>query len=120
MKKRPEISSFLKTLKCVKPRKQLSFEKILEGIKNITLHGFLFIYIYTPDELKPKFADFLMIIKNAIISRKDLSPYTLKIAEEQGCLKKTTSVSHQQLLWKKHSYQFRNGKILFKHGFGNY
>ena len=30
MKKSPEISSFLKTLKCVEPRKQLIFEKILK------------------------------------------------------------------------------------------
>ena len=88
MKKSPEISSFLKKLKCVEPRKQPSFKKILKGIKNDTLYGFLFVDIHTPDELKPKFADFPMIIKNAMISRKDLSPYMLKIAEEQGCLKK--------------------------------
>ena len=93
MKKCPEISSFLKTLRCVEPRKQLSFEKILKGIKNCTLYGFLLVDIHTPDELKPKFADFLMIIKNAMISREDLSPYMLKIAEEQGCSKKHASIS---------------------------
>ena len=45
---------------------------------------------YIPDELglKLKFADFPLIIKNAIISREDLSPYTLKIAKEKDCLKK--------------------------------
>ena len=90
MKKHPKISSFLKTLKCVEARKQLSFEKILEGIKNDTLYGFLFVDIHTPDELKPKFADFHMIIKNAVISRGDLSPYMLKTAEKQGCLKRSS------------------------------
>ena len=82
MKKHSKISSFLKTLKCVEPRKQPSFKKILEGIKNYTLHGFLFVDIHTPNKLKAKFADFPMIIRNAMISREDLSPYLLKIAEE--------------------------------------
>ena len=105
MKKRPEISSFLKTLKCVEPRKQLSFEKILEGIKNDALYGFLFVDIHIPDELglKLKFADFPLIIKNAIISREDLSPYTLKIAKEKDCLKKHASISSVATLVKTFS-----------------
>ena len=85
---------------CVEPRKQLSFKKILEGIKNDRLYGFLFVKAHIPDELKHEFADFRMIIKNAMTSRKD--PYMLKIAEERGCLKKTryfgkTSSSIQKL-----------------------
>ena len=72
MKTHPEIFSFPKTLKCVELRKQLSFEKILDAIKNDTLYGFLFVDIHTSDELKPKFADFPMIIKTSM----------LKIAEE--------------------------------------
>ena len=75
MKKHRRISSFLKTLKCVEPRKQLSFEKIFEGIKNDTLYKFLFVDIHTADELKSKFDDFPMIIKHAMISREDLSSY---------------------------------------------
>ena len=83
------------------------------------MYRLLFVDIHAPNELKLKLADFPMIIKNAVISRKDLSCYTLKIAEEQE-FKKAMPVSHQQLLWQKHPHQLRNGKILFKRGFGDY
>ena len=72
----------------MEPKKQLSYEKILNGIKNDdTLYVFFFADIHTPDELKPNFVDFLMIIKNVMISRRDLSPYTLKTFEKQCCSK---------------------------------
>ena len=63
-------------------------KKFLKEQRNDMLYGFLFVDIHTPDELKPKFADFPMIIKNAMISLEGLSPYMLKITEEQGYLKK--------------------------------
>ena len=72
-KKRLEIFSFLKTLKCVKPPKNVNFETILKGINSDILYGFLFVDIYTSDELIPKFADFCMITKNAMISLENLS-----------------------------------------------
>ena len=52
MKKQSEIVSFLKTLKCVQPKHQLSFEKIVKGIKNKELFGFLIVDIHTPEDLK--------------------------------------------------------------------
>ena len=51
IKKQSEIVSFLKTLKCVQPKHQLSFEKIVKGIKNKELFGFLIVDIYTPEDL---------------------------------------------------------------------
>ena len=42
IKRQQEIASFLKSLKCVQPKRQLSFEKILEGVKIKELYGFIF------------------------------------------------------------------------------
>ena len=58
MKKQSEIVSFLKTLKCVKPKHQLLFEKIVKGIKNKELFGFLIVDIHTPEDLKHFCRDF--------------------------------------------------------------
>ena len=88
LKRNPEVASFLKKLKCVEPRKQLTFEKIIEGIQSESLFGLLICSIHTPEELKPKFSDFPPIIKNTMISRSDIGEYMQKIAEEQGFLKK--------------------------------
>ena len=52
MKKQSEIVSFLKNLKCVQPKHQLSFEKIVKGIKNKELFGFLIVDIHIPEDLK--------------------------------------------------------------------
>ena len=56
--KRGDIATFLKTLKTVQPKRQLSFHKILEGVKNGTLYGFLLVDTksfkvkYLPNHLK--------------------------------------------------------------------
>ena len=52
IKKQQKIASFLKTLKCVQPKRQLSFEKISEGVKNKELYGFMIVDIPTPEDLK--------------------------------------------------------------------
>ena len=78
----------IKTLKAVEPQNQLSFQKILDGIQNDSLYGFLFVDIETPEHLKAKLADFPPIIKNTDVSRADISPDMEKIAEEHGYLKK--------------------------------
>ena len=88
LKRNPEVASFLKKLKCVEPRNQLTFKKIIEGIQSESLFGLLICSIHTPEELKPKFSDFPPIIKNTTISRFDIGEYIQKIAEEQGFLKK--------------------------------
>ena len=67
IRKQPEVSRFLKTLKSVTPKRKLTFEKIL-GVRNESLYGFLIVDIHTPDELKEKFKDFPLIIKNSFIS----------------------------------------------------
>ena len=88
MKKQSEIVSFLKTLKCVQPRHQLSFEKILKGIENKELFGFLIVDIHTPENLKHFCRDFPPIIKNTNIAREDIGVYMEKVAEQHDLLKK--------------------------------
>ena len=88
IKKQPEVSCFLKTLKLVPLKRKLTFEKIVEGIRSETLYGFLIVDIHTPNELKEKFKDFPLIIKNSFISRKDIGDYMQNVAEENNLLKK--------------------------------
>ena len=88
IRKQPEVSRFLKTLKSVTPKQKLSFEKILEGVQNETLYGFLIVDIHTPEELKENFKDFSLIMKNSFISREDISPYMKNVAEKHGIFKK--------------------------------
>ena len=88
IRKQPEVSRFLKTLKSITPKRKLTFEKIVEGILNETLYGFLIVDIHTPNELKEKFKDFSLIIKNSFISRKDIGDYMQNVAEEHNLLKK--------------------------------
>ena len=88
MLKQPHIAAFVKNIKSVQPKKQLNFEKILRGVQNDQLYGFLFVDIHTPEHLKEKYSDFPMIIKNVMVSRDDLSPYMKEVAEENDYLKK--------------------------------
>ena len=88
IRKQPEVSRFLKTLKSVTPKRKLTFEKILEGVRNESLYGFLIVDIHTPDELKEKFKDFPLIIKNSFISLDDIGSYMKNVAEEHNLLKK--------------------------------
>ena len=88
IRKQPEVSSFLKTLKSVTLKRKLTFEKILEGIRNESLYGFLIVDIHTHDELKEKFTNFPLIIKNSFISREDIGSYMKDVAEKHDLLKK--------------------------------
>ena len=88
IRKQPEVSRFLKTLKSVTPKRRLSFEKILDGVRNESLYGFLIVDIHTPDELKEKFKDFPLIIKNSFVSLDDIGDYMKSVAEEHHLLKK--------------------------------
>ena len=69
MLKQSHIAVFVKNIKSVQPKKQLNFEKILQGVQNDQLYGFLFVDIPTPEHLKEKYSDFSMIIKNVMVSR---------------------------------------------------
>ena len=90
LKKRrnPEIAAFIKNLKLIQPRHQLNSQKIIDGVKNGSLFGFVQVDIFTPEELKPKFRDLPLIIKNTLISRDDIGSLMKGIAQEQGLLKK--------------------------------
>ena len=82
MRKSPEISAFLKTLKLCKPRYGLNSEKILKGIKDGSLFGMLLCDIETPSYLKPLFAELCPILKNAEVSRDDIGPLMKDYAEK--------------------------------------
>ena len=66
----------------------MTFEKILEGIRNESLYGFLIVDIHTPDKLKENFKDFPLLIKNSFISLDDIGSYMKNVAEEHNLLKK--------------------------------
>ena len=84
IRKQSEVSCFLKTLKSVTLKQKLTFEKIVEGIRNETLYGFLIVDIHTFNKLKEKFKDFPLIIKNSFISREDIGAYIQNVAEEHN------------------------------------
>ena len=88
IRKQSEVSCFLKTLTSVTPKRKLCFEKMVEGIQNKALYGFLVVEIHTPNELKEKFKDFPLIIKNSFISGEDIGAYMQNVAEEHGIFKK--------------------------------
>ena len=81
--------SFTKTLKSVRPRRRLSFQKILKGVQSGELFGFVLADIYTPNHLKQLFNKFPSIFKNAMIGREDVGELMKGFAEENGLLKKT-------------------------------
>ena len=87
-RKETSVANFVKQLKMIQPRKQLNSKKIIEGVENGTLFGFVIVDIFTPNELKDKFKDFPLIIKNTFVSRDDIGSFMKSVAEEQGLLKK--------------------------------
>ena len=88
MLKQSHVAVFVKNIKSVQPKKQLNFEKILQGVQNDQSYGFLFVDIHTLEHLKEKCSDFPMIIKDVIVSRDDPSPYMKEVAKENDYLKK--------------------------------
>ena len=81
--------SFTKTLKSVRPRCHLSFQKILRGVQSGELFGFVLADIYTPNHLKQFFNEFPPIFKNAMVGREDVGELMKGFSEENGFLKKT-------------------------------
>ena len=80
--------SFTKTLKSVRPRRRLSYQKILKGVQNDELFGFVLVDIYTPNHLKQLFNEFPPIFKNVMVGREDVGELMKRFAEENGLLKK--------------------------------
>ena len=79
---------FTKTLKSVRPRRRLSYQKILKGVQSGELFGFVLADIYTPNHLKQFFNEFPPIFKNAMVGREDVGELMKGFAEENGLLKK--------------------------------
>ena len=83
-----DVISFTKTLKSVRPRRRLSFQKILKGVQSGKLFGFVLVDIYTPNHLKQLFNEFPPIFKNAMVGREDVGELMKGFVEENGLLKK--------------------------------
>ena len=83
-----DVLSFTKTLKSVRPRRRLSFQKILKGVQCGELFDFVLVDIYTPNHLKQLFNEFPPIFKNAMVGREDVGELMKGFAEENGLLKK--------------------------------
>ena len=73
--KRADIAAYLKTFKAVQTKRQLSFNKILGGVKNGTLYDFLLVAIHTLNHLKEKYKNFPLITKITFVSRDHIGEY---------------------------------------------
>ena len=118
--KRADIAAYLKTLKSVQPKRQLSFRKIIEGVKNGTLYGFLLVDIHTPNHLKEKYKDFPLIIKNTFASRDDIGEYMRNVAEEHGLLKKPQKYLISSHFGKEILINTEMATFCLEMGLGNY
>ena len=83
-----DVIFFTKTLKSVRPRRRLSFQKILKGVQNGELFGFVLADIYSPNHLKQFFNEFPPIFKNAVVGREDVGELMKGFVEKNGLLKK--------------------------------
>ena len=119
IRRQPEVSRFLKTLKSVTPKRKLTFEKILEGVRNESLYDFLIVDIHTSDELKEKFKEFPLIIKNSFISLDDIDSYMKNVAKEHDLLKKEQKYLISSYFGEIFNL-FGNGQILPRNGFKNH
>jgi len=79
---------FVDGLMTVKPRHDLTQEKIIRQVQNGKLFGMLFCKIETPEELKPKFEEFCPILKNTMVSRDDIGEHMREYAERNNVFKK--------------------------------
>ena len=68
--------------------RRISPQELVEGIRSRKYFGFLECDITVPHRLRPHFAQFPPIFKNAMVSRDDVGPTTKKLCEEYGYLKK--------------------------------
>jgi len=72
---------FVNGLKTVKPRRDLTQEKIIRQVQNGTLFGMLLCDIETPEELKPKFEEFCPVFIYTMVSRDDICEHMCEYAE---------------------------------------
>ena len=83
-----DVISFTQTLKSVRPRRCLFFQKILKGVQSGELFGFVLADTYTPKHLKPFFNEFPPIFKNSMVGREDIGELIKGFAENNRVLKK--------------------------------
>ena len=87
-RKTSETKKFIGGLKTVKPKYDLTQEKIIKDAQNGKLFGMLLCDIETPEELKPKFEEFCPIFKNTMVSRDDMGEHMREYAERNNVFKK--------------------------------
>ena len=86
-----ELEKFCNELKIVVDnRYKLSEKEIVEDVLSGKIFGMVECDIYTPDDLKPAFAEFQPIIKHAYITRDDIGDTMRKFAEKNDLLKRPT------------------------------
>ena len=81
-------TKFIEGLKTVKPKYDLTQEKIIRDLQNGKLFDMLLCDIETPEELKPKFEEFCPIFKNTMVSRDDIAEHMHEYAERNNVFKK--------------------------------
>ena len=114
------MTAFIKTLKTVQLRKQLSFEKILAEIKDGSLFGFVLCDIHTPGTLKKLFEELPPMFKNVEASREDIGDHMRNYAEQKKNFKKTDNAADWELFWEGSADQHSFSKMVFKHWPGDY
>ena len=85
--KSKEMTAFIKTLKTVQPRKQLSFQKTLAGAEDGSIFGFILCGIHTPKTLKKLFEKLPPIFKNVEVSREYIGDHLRTYAENNILIK---------------------------------
>jgi len=79
---------FVDGLKTVKPRHDLTQEKIILQVQNGNLFGMLVCDIETTEELKRKFEEFCPIFKNTMVSQDDIGEHMREYAKRNNVFKK--------------------------------
>ena len=64
--KKSSYCCFFENLEVSSTKEAIAFHKIVEGVENGTLYGFLLVDIHTSNHLKEKYKDFSVIIKKHV------------------------------------------------------
>ena len=86
-------------------KRPLSTNSLVQNIRNEKIFGYVQCNLSVPDELKPKFSNFLPIFKNIDVSRNDIGEYMKTYAEENDLLKQS-----QRMLIS--SFKLTNGTLI--------
>ena len=86
-------------------KRPLSFDSLLEKIRDGSLYGYIQCDLVVPDELKAKFSNFPPICKNTEVGKIDIGEYRQNYANENDLLQHP-----QQMLIS--SFKLENGSII--------